>query len=141
MYEAPAIKSNTLGLELGPIGIRVFTLFIGEVSTPLMSSDNISFGAESLCADIKHKVKEWSAHHAKKSMAPDVFAEQVVFQVLGNTDTDYIWKGTNALLVWLLNAIVPRKVFDSTMKSSVGFDDKSLVQKIYQRGQQGAGRS
>lgn len=132
---AVASYSDTLRLELDPLGVRVVTLFMGEVSTGLMRQDNITFGEESLYADFEAKVKERSVHHAKVSMPPDVFASHVVERVLASGNPSYIWKGTNAFMVWLLNAIFPRKVFDSTMKSSVGFDDKTLVQKLYQRGQ------
>lgn len=132
---AVSAYSDTLRLELSPLGIRVVTLFMGEVSTRLMSTDNINFGSESLYADVEFKVKQRTAHHAKVSMTADAFAQLVVPKVLGNNDVSYIWKGTNALLVWLLNAIGPRKVFDSTMMKSVGFDDKTLIRKIYERGQ------
>ncbi|KAM0321990.1 hypothetical protein ACHAQA_009731 [Verticillium albo-atrum] len=132
--------SDTLRLELEPVGVRVVTLFMGEVSTGLMSTDNISFGPDSLYADVEHKVKERTTHHVKASMTPTAFAAQVVPKVLGSDQTSYIWKGTNAFLVWLLNAVGPRKAFDSNMKGAVGFDDKALVSKIYERGQQLAKR-
>ncbi|OHW95876.1 short-chain dehydrogenase [Colletotrichum incanum] len=127
--------SDTLRLELSPVGVRVTTIFMGEVSTRLMSQDNISFEEESLYADIEHKVKERSVQHAKASMTPDVFSKQVVSQILSDNNVSYIWRGTNAFLIWLLNAFGPRKVFDSIMKSSVGLNDTALVKKVYERGQ------
>ncbi|GJC82803.1 short-chain dehydrogenase cctT [Colletotrichum liriopes] len=133
--------SDTLRLELSPVGVRVTTIFMGEVSTRLMLQDNISFGEGSLYADIEHKVKERSAHHAKASMTPDVFAKQVVSKVLSDNDASYIWRGTNAFLIWLLNAFGSRKVFDSTMKSSVGLNDKALVKMVYERGERLAAAS
>lgn len=132
--------SDTLRLELSPLGVRVVTVFMGEVSTGLMSTDNISFGSDSLYAGVEHKVKERTTNHVKASMTPDVFAKEVVPKVLDSDNTSYIWKGTNAFVIWLLNAFGPRKVFDSTMKSAVGLDDQSLVKKIYQLGQQFAKR-
>lgn len=109
---------------------------MGEVSTNLRTADNINFGSESLYAAVESKVKERTEHSAKVSVAPDVFARQVVSKVLGDNSVSYIWKGTNAFIVWLLNAVGPRKVFDSTMMGPVGFDDKSLVNRIRDRGQQ-----
>ncbi|KAJ0166506.1 NADPH-dependent 1-acyldihydroxyacetone phosphate reductase [Colletotrichum tanaceti] len=135
---AVSAYSDTLRLELGPLGVRVVTLFMGEVSTRLMSSDNIRFDEGSLYADVEHKVKERSANHAKASVAPDVFAKQVVSKVVGGRNESYIWKGTNAFLIWLLDAIGPRKVFDSIMKGAVGFNDKALVKKINERGKRSA---
>ena len=54
---AVSAYSDTLRLELSPLGIRVVTLLMSEVSTLLMSSDNIRFGEKSLYADVEHKVK------------------------------------------------------------------------------------
>ena len=135
---AVSAYSDTLRLELSPVGIRVMTLFMGEVSTPLMSSDNIRFGDNSIYAAVEHKVKERSEEHAAKTMKPGPFAVQVVDQVLGTRSTSYIWKGTNAFLVWLLNAVGPRKVFDSSLKKAAGLGDAGLVGEICRRAQQGS---
>ncbi|PCH07566.1 Short-chain dehydrogenase/reductase SDR [Penicillium occitanis (nom. inval.)] len=133
---AVSAYSDTLRLELSPFGIRVVTLFMGEVSTNLRTAYNINFGPESLYADVESKVKERTEHSAKVSVTPDVFARQVISKVLGDKSVSYIWKGTNAFIVWLLNAIGPRKVFDSTVMGPVGLDDKSLIKSIRDRGQQ-----
>lgn len=77
------------------------------------------------------------------SVAPEVFARQVVDKMLvqgGGDGVSYIWKGTNAFLVWFLNAVGSRKVFDSIMKGFVGFDDKVLVKLIYERGRRAVGK-
>lgn len=126
--------SDTLRLELSPLGVRVVTLFMGEVSTGLMSADNISFGPNSLYADLEAKTKERSLEHSKKSIRPQPFAQQVADAVL-KQKSNYVWKGTNAFLIWFLNAFGPRKVFDSTMNSSVGLDQGELCKKVYERGQ------
>lgn len=133
---AVSAYSDTLRLELSPLGIRVVTLFMGEVSTNLRSADTINFGPQSIYADVESKVKERTEHSAKSSITPDAFAKQVVAKVLGDNSVNYIWKGTNAFIVWLLNAIGPRKVFDSTMTGPAGLSDKGLVKKIRDRGQQ-----
>lgn len=135
---AVSAYSDTLRLELDPLRIRVVTLFMGEVSTPLMSSTNIRFGENSLYIDVEHKVKERSTTHAETTMTPRPFAKQVVSEVLSSKDTSYVWKGTNAFLVWLLNAVGPRKIFDSSMKKAAGLSDAGLVSKIYHRAQQPA---
>ncbi|KAM0346006.1 hypothetical protein ACHAPU_006060 [Fusarium lateritium] len=126
---AVAAYSDTLRLELDPLGIRVVTLYMGEVSTKLMSPDTILFGADSIYADLESNVKERSRIHRDKSISATAFAQQVVAKVL-NSNTNYIWKGTNALLVWFLNAIGPRKVFDSTMTESLGLGNEALREKI-----------
>ncbi|KAH6995468.1 putative short-chain dehydrogenases/reductase [Ilyonectria sp. MPI-CAGE-AT-0026] len=132
---AVSAYSDTLRLEVSPLGIRVVTLFMGEVSTGLMSADNINFGPNSMYAEVEVKVKERSMSHAKASIDPSVFAQQVVDSIIKKDDTSYVWKGTNAYNVWLLNAIGPRKVFDSNMMSSAGLDQGDLRKNIYERGQ------
>jgi len=132
---AVASYSDTLRLELEPMGVDVATLFMGEVSTSLMLSDNIHFGEGSLYIDVEHKVKERSTSHARESTTPGTFARQVVSQVLMTKPASHIWKGSNAFFVWLLNAVGPQKVFDSAMKKGVGLDDSVLVKKIHTRSQ------
>lgn len=137
---AVASYSDTLRLEVEPLGLKVVTLYMGEVSTPLMSADNINFGSDSVYADVEHKVKERSLKHEKTTMSPTEFARQVA-RALDGSGNSYIWKGTNAFVVWFLNAVGGKKVFDSTMKSAVGFNDTTLRRNLYQKGQAKHGQS
>lgn len=129
--------SDTLRLELAPLGIKVVTLFMGEVSTGLMSADNISFGRDSLYIDAERGVQERSRQHAQKSMRPEEFARQVAHHVMAKPAAgkgEYLWKGTQATLIWFLNAVGWRKIFDGSMESVVGLD-KELKKAIFNKGQ------
>lgn len=137
---AVASYSDTLRLEVEPLGLKVVTLYMGEVSTALMSAGNINFGSGSIYADVEHKVKERILKHEKTTMSPSEFARQVV-RALEGSGNDFIRKGTNAFVVWLLDAVGGRKVFDSTMKSPAGLSDTKLKDKIYQKGQAQHGQS
>lgn len=139
---AVASYSDTLRLEVEPLGLKVVTLYMGEVSTPLMSAGNIRFGPHSIYADVEDKIKERSLKHEKTTMSPEEFARQLVGALDGGKASNYIWKGTNAFGVWLLDAVGGRKVFDGTMKSAAGFDDGEVRGKLFQKGQvkHGAGR-
>lgn len=54
--------------------------------------------------------------------------------VLSNGGSGYVWKVESASLVCLLIvSFGPRKVFDSTLKSEAGFNDKALCDQIYKR--------
>ncbi|KAI5460150.1 oxidoreductase [Mariannaea sp. PMI_226] len=127
--------SDTLRLELSPLGIRVVTLFMGEVSTALMSPDNVSFGSDSIYFEVQDKVKERSVNHTKVALPAAEFARQVVGEVL-QPKTSYVWKGSNSFIVWLLDIIGPRNVFDGTMKGPVGFSDSGIIKRLFDRGQQ-----
>lgn len=135
---AVASYSDTLRIELAPLGIKVVTLFMGEVSTGLMSAENLSFGQDSLYIDVEANVRERTRQHTQKSMRPEDFARKVVGEVLSKPvigKGEYIWKGTNATAVWLLNAIGWRKIFDGTVKSPVGLDQQRIQKLIYDKGQ------
>ncbi|KAG2420158.1 hypothetical protein HFD88_004958 [Aspergillus terreus] len=136
---AVAAYSDTLRIELQPLGIKVVTLFMGEVSTKLMSPDTISFQTGSLYSDVLEHTKERSRNHAKNSMSPETFAREVVDQILirspGLGRGEYLWKGTNAWVVWFLNAVGWRKIFDGLVKKMVGLDDQQIQKAIFQKGQ------
>lgn len=127
--------SDTLRLEVLPLGLKVVTLHMGEVSTPLMATDNINFGAESIYRDAEEGVKQRTTTHLDKTMPPQEFARQVVGEIITGKQS-FLWKGTNAFLVWLLNALGPRTVFDSTLIKAAGLDNKKTRASIYKRGQE-----
>ncbi|CAI7659773.1 unnamed protein product [Penicillium pancosmium] len=136
---AVATYSDTLRIELDPLGIKVVTVFMGEVATNLMSSDNISFGHGSIYIDAEERTKERSRSHSKNSQKPETFAKQIVEEVLVKNPRygqgEYLWKGSNALLIWFLNAVGWRKVFDSTVKKMVGLDQEKIRKSIFDKGQ------
>lgn len=132
--------SDTLRLEVGPLGIKVVTLYMGEVSTGLMHAGSVKFGPNSIYADFEARVQNANEKHARETMKADEFARKVVSQVVdkkpGAGVGEYLWLGTNAFIVWLLNAVGPRKVFDGTSEGMVGFNDKGLKKVLFARGQQ-----
>ena len=136
---AVASYSDTLRIELEPLGIKVVTLYMGQVKSNLNSPDNISFRPGSIYSDVLDGVKERSRNHNKDSMTADTFARQVVQQVLvkspGPGEGEYLWKGTNAWLVWFLNAVGWRKILDPTAKKVVGLDNKEVRKSIFAKSQ------
>lgn len=141
---AVASYSDTLRIELEPLGIKVVTLFMGEVATKLMSPDQISFKPGSIYSDVLERTKERSRNHAKNSMLPEEFARQVVQQLLVKSprcgEGEYVWKGTNSWVIWFLNAVGWRKIFDGLAKKMVGLDDKQVQMAILQRGRASVSR-
>jgi 1-acylglycerone phosphate reductase len=127
--------SDTLRLEVRPLGLKVVTLHMGEVSTPLMATDNINFGTESIYLDAESAVKQRTTNHLDKTMLPEKFARQVVGDII-NGKQSFLWRGTNAFLVWLLNALGPRTVFDNIVVKAAGLDNKKTQASIYKRGQE-----
>lgn len=130
---AVAAYSNTLRLEVAPLGIEVVTIYMGEVVTKMMSDQK--FDPESLYAAVEHKVRERGEHHGKASMSAHEFARQVVHEVLRGGQS-FIWKGTNAFTTWLLTASTqPRRLIDMSMKGPAGLGDSMIREKIYAKAQ------
>lgn len=127
--------SDTLRLEVRLLGLKVVTLHMGEVSTPLMATANINFGPESIYRDAETTVKQRTTSHLDKTMSPERFAREVVSEIISGKQF-FLWKGTNAFLVWLLNAFGSRTVFDSTVIQEAGLDDKKTQASVYKRGQE-----
>ncbi|KAI1070718.1 hypothetical protein LB507_006709 [Fusarium sp. FIESC RH6] len=90
--------SDTLRLEVQPLGIKVVTLYMGEVSTPLMATNNINFGIESIYRDAEAAVKQRTITHLQKTMPPKQFAQEVVREIVDG-EQSFLWKGTNAFSV------------------------------------------
>ncbi|KAL2782604.1 hypothetical protein BJX66DRAFT_320310 [Aspergillus keveii] len=136
---AVATYSDTLRIELEPLGIKVVTLFMGTVATHLMSPDNISFRADGFYFDALEEAKRRSRDIAKISMNAEEFAKQVVQQVLvkspGRAQGEYLWKGTNAWPIWFLNTVGWRKIFDPIVKKPVGLDKEELRNAIFRKAQ------
>jgi 1-acylglycerone phosphate reductase len=141
---AVAAYSDALRLELAPLGIKVVTLFMGVVSTGLSSPDGIHFAANSIFADVEMGVKQRSKEHQVSGMNARQFAKQVVESLLSSKSSlnqgEYLWKGSNALLVWLLNAIGWRKIFDASSEKEVGMD-KNMKRLIAARGRAASAQS
>jgi 1-acylglycerone phosphate reductase len=100
-----------------------------------MAIDNINFGAKSIYRDAEAAVKQRTTTHLDKTMPPEQFAREVVGEIVGGNQS-FLWKGTNASMVWLLNALGPRTVFDSTLVKAAGLEDKKTQASVYKRGQE-----
>ncbi|KAH8893911.1 NAD(P)-binding protein [Thozetella sp. PMI_491] len=135
---AVSAYSDTLRIELSPLGVKVVTLFMGIVATKITSPDKAHFPPESLYIDAESGLQERSRLHLRDGMKPAEFARRVVQEVTAKKPAlgqgEYIWQGTNAYVVWLLNAIGWRKIFDSTVEGAIGLT-KEVKQSIFKKGQ------
>lgn len=124
---AIASYSDTLRLELAPLGIKVVTLFMGVVSTGISSPDAIRFGPNSIYSDAEAGVKKRSQEHQVNGMKAEQFAREVVAEVAvkkrGPGQGEHVWKGANATLIWLLSFLGGKKVFDSANEKEIGFNE------------------
>ncbi|CAK1361737.1 NADPH-dependent 1-acyldihydroxyacetone phosphate reductase [Cercospora beticola] len=134
---AIAAYSNTLRLEVAPLGIKVVTLYMGVVSTNLFSADGVQFGPDSWYVEVETGVKKRNQDSTATGMKIDQFAKAVVGEIVSNPGLgkgEWIWKGAKANLVWFLNTFGPRKVFDGTMEGDVGFT-REVKEAVAKRGE------
>lgn len=136
---AVAQYSDTLRLELAPLGVKVVTLYMGEVSTGLMQADSIKFKPDSIYIDFEARARDANNKHHRESIKAEEFARKVVSEVVvkkpGFRDGVYLWLGTNAWIIWFLNAFGPRKVFNGIAEGMAGFNEKGLRQSLLARSQ------
>lgn len=133
---AIASYSDTLRIELAPLGIKVVTLYMGIISTNLFNAESINFGPDSLYIDVEAGVKKRNETAIAKGMKPDVFARKVADEVLKKKPAlgqgEFVWKGWKATLVWLLYTFGWKKIFDSAQEGDIGLDakmKKAIAQK------------
>jgi 1-acylglycerone phosphate reductase len=141
---AVASYSDTLRLELAPLGIKVVTLYMGVVSTNISSPDAIRFDSEGFYIEVEAGVKKRSRDHQAQGMKADQFAKEVVEEILQKKRAlgrgEFIWKGTNAWLVWLLSKVGGRKIFDGSSEKEIGYNDtvkKSVANRAHRAKVQG----
>ncbi|KAG4430222.1 hypothetical protein IFR05_014293 [Cadophora sp. M221] len=111
--------SDTIRLELAPLGIKVVT-------------------ANSLCIDVEAGVQERIRLHSAESIQPEEFARQVANYIFSNPALgkgEFVWKDSQAMLAWFLNIVGFRKIFDPTMERVVGLNQGTIKKAIYDKGQ------
>ncbi|KAG9235669.1 hypothetical protein BJ875DRAFT_503863 [Amylocarpus encephaloides] len=124
--------SDTLRIELAPLGIKVVTLYMGVVATGITNPDRINFGSSSLYEEVEEGLRQRNE-----------FARQVVKGVLDSPTIgkgEHLWKGASATAVWALNAFGWRKIFDGSIQQTVGLTS-AVKRLIYERGQQSVSTS
>lgn len=97
--------SDTLRLELQPLGIGVVHIVTGGISTKFYSNsagqklpENSIYGP--IAADIEEAV---AGHSAKtlQTMTPETYAKKVVANALSSRPTTTMWIGGQTLVGWL----------------------------------------
>ncbi|KAF1971586.1 putative short-chain dehydrogenases/reductase [Bimuria novae-zelandiae CBS 107.79] len=136
---AVASYSDTLRVELAPLGIKVVTLYMGIVGTGLFKMDAMNLPADSLYFDFVPAWRKRGEDHAKSGMKPADFAKGVADAVLKGSALgrgEYMWKGAKSTLVWALHAFGWRKIFDSTTESEMGWNDAKLKRSLAEKKEQ-----
>ncbi|KAA8651868.1 hypothetical protein EYZ11_004182 [Aspergillus tanneri] len=123
---ALSILSETLRLELAPLGVSVVTLMVGMVLTSLHGNEPVFvLPASSRYVLIKDIIARWAAGMAgPKGCSTGVFAESIVDAVLGDAHIKggRVWKGPHSWVVRFGSMFAPRWLSDRMVGRGQGLD-------------------
>ncbi|KAI1153857.1 short-chain dehydrogenase/reductase [Nemania diffusa] len=106
----------TIRMELAPLGVRVVTLKTGSVRSDLFSNAPPSKLPEgSLYAPIREFIEERKMFDGHKFMPPEVYAKNVVDELLRPKVKHVIWQGTLTTIVWILSWFGWEGMMDNTL--------------------------
>lgn len=116
--------SETMALEMRPLGVNVITLITGNVGTQWFSNQpDFLFPENSYYASLKEKIGIYArGEQGHPQMNPDVYASRVVADILGGAQGK-IWRGAQSTLVkvvlpWLPEWIIVSRIRLMTMKTA-----------------------
>jgi NAD(P)-dependent dehydrogenase (short-subunit alcohol dehydrogenase family) len=122
--------SETLRLELEPLGVRVITVMVGIVDTPinakhdaLVLPDNSYYG---VIRDRIASFRDGSAYPNKQD--PDVTAKNIVHDVVSGSSS-YIWRGKSASLAWFCFTFIPDRFLVNMMNGDKGLAEVARAYK------------
>ena len=99
--------SNTLRVELTLFDVKVTVVVTGGVKSNI-SRTHHELPEGSLYVPLDKEYQRRQLHGQEKAMATEVYAEKVVEAVLKPAPAPWLWKGSQASLVWLLVNLSPR---------------------------------
>lgn len=108
--------SETLRLELAPLGVSVATIMVGTISSHFHDNDEFSLPAGSRYVSIEATIAGWaSGELTPKGMSADAFAASIVGDIVGTTAKagGLVWKGVNAGSVKVLGHFAPQSIMVS----------------------------
>ncbi|EAW19007.1 SDR family oxidoreductase [Aspergillus fischeri NRRL 181] len=120
--------SETLRLELAPLGVGVVCLMVGTVSTSFHDNEpRVVLPAGSRYAAIRDVISQWATGQAgPKGCSVAEFAESIVDDVLGAKGSGsggLVWKGPNSAAVRILSRWCPVWLLDRMMSNGQGLDE------------------
>ncbi|KAF4256005.1 hypothetical protein KXW98_001459 [Aspergillus fumigatus] len=120
--------SETLRLELAPLGVGVVCLMVGTVSTSFHENEpRVVLPAGSRYAAIRDVIAQWATGQSgPKGCSVEEFAESIVDDVLGASGSGsggLVWKGPNSAAVRILSRWCPVWLLDRMMSNGQGLDE------------------
>ncbi|GLA51214.1 hypothetical protein AnigIFM63604_007566 [Aspergillus niger] len=122
--------SETLRLEVAPLGVSVATLMIGTVTTPFHANEpRFTLPPNSRYAAIAEIISRWASGEASpKGCSAQELADLILPDVLGTTGHGMFWRGPNSGAVKFVSQWVPGWLADRMMSTGQGLDELAASQ-------------
>ncbi|KAI2827598.1 hypothetical protein CBS147343_4924 [Aspergillus niger] len=122
--------SETLRLEVAPLGVSVATLMIGTVTTPFHANEpRFTLPPNSRYAAIAETISRWASGEASpKGCSAQELADLILPDVLGTTGHGMFWRGPNSGAVKFVSQWVPGWLADRMMSTGQGLDELAASQ-------------
>jgi len=105
--------SNTLRVELAPLGVKVVTIVTGGVQSNIARVER-SLPEGSYYIPLNEEYQRRLKHSQEGAMPNEAYARSVVSKVLKSSPPKHVWEGNKAWLVWWLHTFFPTRIMVST---------------------------
>lgn len=95
--------SDTLRVELQPLGVKCIVVMSGAVRTKLFDKYTATIPADSIYAPIAAKIEKRDFTKSPAYVDPQVYAQQVVGDILKTKPPMTIWRGGLTTIAWLVS--------------------------------------
>ncbi|KAI1764518.1 putative short-chain dehydrogenase/reductase [Hypoxylon sp. FL1150] len=113
---------RTLRVELAPLGVKFVTLVTGSVRTKLFDNAPTKVPEDSLYRPVAESIETRAFLKEARWMEADVFARQVVGDLLKPKPKLNIWRGGLSTISWVLSWLGWEGMLDSALIKGMGLD-------------------
>ncbi|KAJ5984624.1 oxidoreductase [Penicillium waksmanii] len=124
---ATRLMSETLALEMKPLGVRVVIVITGNIRTQWFSNyPNFELPEESYFSSISERIGVFArGDQGHPQMEANIYARKVVGDVLGGTEGT-IWRGAQSTIVKVALAIIPTWLMNQLAVKGTGLDTMEI---------------
>ncbi|RAK99590.1 SDR family oxidoreductase [Aspergillus ibericus CBS 121593] len=117
--------SETLRLELAPLGVSVATLMIGTVMTPFHANEpTFTLPPVSRYTAITETISRWASGEASPKGCPaEDIVKLILPDVLGQSGHGMFWRGPNSAAIKFISQWMPQWLADRMMSMGQGLDE------------------
>ena len=111
--------SETLRLELGPLGVHVTCVMTGTIKTALHANEpEVVLPSSSRYAAIRRTISNWTTGQAgPQGTSVDQFAESIVHTIVGpNAASGLVWRGPMSSIVRIASCWCPAWLLVSLLR-------------------------